>query len=402
MFDYESNEPTVWTVTNLTSYIRDLFEIDFRLQDITVTGEVYNFTRARSRHLYFTLKDDNSQIKCVMWRSHADSQAFQPNDGDAVKARGRVSIYEAGGVYQLYVERLEPVGRGDLAQAFERLKSKLAEEGLFDTDVKKRLPLMPNKLGIVTSADAAALQDILNVLARRWPPVSVLIAPSLVQGKEAPAQLIKSIRWLDARNDIDLIIVARGGGSIEDLWAFNDEQVARSIYAANHPIIVGVGHETDFTIADFVADKRAPTPSVAAELAVPDSAEIKNTLNSFEILLSDRMANIVSTYASNLGFLEKTLAHLSPHSLVNNNMQRLDWISVRLDQAANNLFREKKNQFSIANNSLERISPLATLARGYAIVRGKDGYVIRSVDNVSSGEDISIRISDGKFKAKVK
>lgn len=266
----------VWTVSALNSYIRELFEIDYRLQDVEVTGEISNFTQARSGHLYFTLKDENSQLKCVMWRTSAEKLRIQLSNGDAVSVHGRLSVYEAGGAYQLYADRIVPEGRGGLADAFERLKLALAAEGLFDAEHKKPIPEVPKKIGVVTSADAAALRDILKVLQRRYPLVSVLVAPTLVQGVEAPAQIIRSLQWLDAREDVDTIIVARGGGSMEDLWAFNDEHVARAIFAARHPVICGVGHETDFTIADFVADKRAPTPSVAAELAVPDIDEVRS------------------------------------------------------------------------------------------------------------------------------
>jgi exodeoxyribonuclease VII large subunit len=400
MFDYETSEPAIWTVSNLTNYLRDLLDIDYRLQDISVAGEIFNFTRARSGHLYFTLRDENAQLKCVLWRSNAGRLTFRPGDGDAVEARGRVSIYEAGGIYQLYVERLEPAGRGDLAQAFERLKMKLANEGLFDVEFKKPIPPIPTKIGIVTSADAAALKDILNVLGRRWSMISVLVAPSLVQGNEAPAQLVQSIRWLDTRNDIDTIIIARGGGPMEDLWAFNDEQVARSIFEAKHPIIVGVGHETDFTIADFVADQRAPTPSAAAELAVPDSIDIRKSLRSFRAILTDRMANVVAQHSTSLELLEKTLVHLSPHLMVNNNLQRVDWLSSRLDQANFNSLQNRKNRFSVALTALDSVSPLATLARGYAIVQGQDGYIIHSVDDVAAGDRLTIRVSDGDFGAK--
>ncbi|HRO24613.1 MAG TPA: exodeoxyribonuclease VII large subunit, partial [Promineifilum sp.] len=272
-----------WSVSELTTYIREMFELDYRLQEIEVMGEISNFTRAASGHLYFTLKDGAAQIKCVMWRSQAERLRFRPAEGDAVLVRGRVSVYDAGGVYQLYAERLQPAGRGDLAVAFERLKEDLAGEGLFDAEFKQPIPRLPRKIGIVTSADAAALRDILNVLQRRNPLVSVLIAPTLVQGEMAPAQIVRALGWLDGRDDIDTIIIARGGGSIEDLWAFNDERVARAVFAARHPIISGVGHETDFTITDFVADLRAPTPSAAAELAVPDLSNIGPVLQEFVV-----------------------------------------------------------------------------------------------------------------------
>lgn len=262
-FDSPVSDDT-WTVSELTRYIQELFKLDYRLQDLRVEGEISNYTRARSGHLYFTLKDEMAQLKCVMWRSSAERLSLDLGEGDQIIARGRINVYDKQGIYQLYVEQITPAGRGNLALAFEELKQRLEQEGLFASEHKQALPRFPRKIGIVTSADAAALRDILHVLKRRCPMVSVLVAPTLVQGSEAPAQIISALRWLDGRDDIDLIIVSRGGGSIEDLWAFNDEKVARAIYQARHPIVCGVGHETDFTIADFVADVRAPTPSAAA------------------------------------------------------------------------------------------------------------------------------------------
>jgi exodeoxyribonuclease VII large subunit len=232
LFNDSGGSSDVWTVSELTQYVRELFEIDYRLQDIEVTGELSNFTQARSGHLYFTLKDEGAQLKCVMWRSAAERLRFRPDDGDAVIVRGRISVYEAGGVYQLYADRIEPTGRGDLALAFEQLKQRLADEGLFDVAHKQAVHPFPHKIGVVTSADAAALRDILNVLQRRCPLVSVLVAPTLVQGEEAPAQIVRALQWLDGRDDIDTIILARGGGSMEDLWCFNDERVALAIFAA--------------------------------------------------------------------------------------------------------------------------------------------------------------------------
>jgi exodeoxyribonuclease VII large subunit len=229
-----------------------------------------------------------------MWRSAAERLQFRPDNGDAVIAYGRISVYEAGGAFHLYAESLEPAGRGGLAVAFEQLKEKLSAEGLFEAEFKKPIPQFPQKLGIVTSADGAALRDILNVLNRRWPLVSVLIAPTLVQGKDAPGQIIRAIEWLDGRNDIDTIIVTRGGGSIEDLWAFNDEGVARTIFAAQHPVIAGIGHETDFTIADFVADLRAPTPSAAAELAAPNMADGGGYVRGLQDALTAEMEAVIA------------------------------------------------------------------------------------------------------------
>ena len=386
----------IWTVSELNSYVRELFEIDYRLQDVEVSGEISNFSRARSGHLYFTLKDAQAQLRCVMWRSAAKRLQFEPRDGDAVIAQGRISVYEAGGVYQLYAEHLDPAGRGNLAVAFERLKQKLADEGFFDPQHKQPIPIFPVKIGIVTSADAAALRDILNVLRRRWPSVEVLIAPSLVQGNEAPAQIVRALRWLDGRNDLDCIIVARGGGSIEDLWAFNDEQVARTVFGAQHPIISGVGHETDFTITDFVADVRAPTPSAAAELAVPDQTEIRPLLNNLQGRLSAGIQLFLSRHQQQVEGLSRALKHLSPQLQLDNNRQRVDHLQVRLEQAMMTRVSKAREQLTLAGVKLAAVSPLATLDRGYAIVRGENGRIIGSIQDMQPGVKLRIQVSDGE------
>jgi exodeoxyribonuclease VII large subunit len=392
---------SVWSVSELTAYIREMFELDYRLQDIEVTGEISNFTRAASGHLYFTLKDGAAQIKCVMWRSQAERLRFRPAEGDAVLARGRISVYDAGGVYQLYAERLQPAGRGDLAVAFEQLKETLAAEGLFETEFKKPIPRLPRKIGIVTSADAAALRDILNVLQRRNPLVSVLIAPTLVQGDMAPAQIVRALGWLDARDDIDTIIIARGGGSIEDLWAFNDERVARAIFAARHPIISGVGHETDFTIADFVADLRAPTPSAAAELAVPDLSNIQPILEEFAATLDRAMLDVVANRREALRARAQMLWLLNPRRMVDADRQQIDVITERLGRAIQRIYDRQSSRLAVIQAGLMAFSPEATLARGFAIVRDASGQVVASVGQVSSGEAVSIRVSDGEFTARV-
>jgi exodeoxyribonuclease VII large subunit len=394
-------EQTEWTVSDLTAYIREMFDLDFRLREVTVSGEISNFTQARSGHLYFTLKDAGSQLKCVMWRSAAERLYFRPEDGDAVVATGRVSVYDAGGVYQLYADHLQPAGRGDLALAFERLKQRLAEEGLFDPAHKKSIPAFPRTIGIVTSADAAALRDILNVLARRYPLASVLIAPTLVQGADAPPQIIRALRWLDGRSDIDTIIIARGGGSIEDLWAFNDERVARAIFAAQHPVISGVGHETDFTIADFVADLRAPTPSAAAELATPDMAEVHASLRASEITLRSEMLALIEQKRWRIQMLSRALTHLSPQARLNNDRQRLDGQVARLERAMANRLERARGRLRLAEVGLTAVSPLATLARGYAIVWRAEGQIVRHVAEVNAGDRLSVQVSDGRFTVAV-
>lgn len=391
----------IWSVGELSAYIREMFELDYRLQDIEVTGEISNFTRASSGHLYFTLKDANAQIRCVMWRSQAERLRFLPAEGDAVLARGRISVYEAGGTYQLYADRLQPAGRGDLAVAFERLKEALAAEGLFDAEHKKPIPRLPRKIGIVTSSGAAALRDILTVLQRRNPLVSVLIAPTLVQGEMAPAQIIRALRWLDGRDDVDTIIIARGGGSIEDLWAFNDEHVARAIYAARHPIISGVGHETDFTIADFVADLRAPTPSAAAELAAPDLSGLPATLRDIAVEMSGTMQDAISLRREAVRGNAQLLWLLNPRRTIDADQQRIDGLADRMTRATQRTYDRYASRLAIARVGLSAASPEAALARGFAIVRDGDGRIIREAAQAKPGAAITVQVSDGHFGARV-
>ncbi len=397
--DNYDTESDVWTVSELTGYVKELFDIDFRLRSLDVTGEISNFTRARSGHLYFTLKDEDAQLKCVMWRTAAQRLHFDPQEGDAVVVHGRISVYEASGVYQLYADHMEPEGRGELALAFERLKQKLADQGLFDPEHKKPIPGFPARIGLVTSADAAALRDILNVLQRRDPLVSVLLAPTLVQGDEAPAQIVQAIRWLDGRDDIDLIIVARGGGSIEDLWAFNDEGVARAIYAVRRPLISGVGHETDFTIADFVADLRAPTPSAAAELAVPDLSNLPAALAQ----ISERLASTVEQQIEHaqwrLRAQVQSLLYLSPTARLDSYLQRVDSLQMRLEQGMSRYLERLQSTLAVTNTQLSGVNPQATLARGYAIVRHKDGTVVSSRLQVQKGDALQVQVADGVFEA---
>lgn len=395
------DDAETWTVSELTGYIRELFEVDYRLKDVTLTGEISNFRPARSGHVYFTLKDEKAQIACVMWKSQASRLSFEPGDGDAVVARGRVSVYEAGGNYQFYADSLQPVGRGNLALAFERLKQKLADEGLFDPVHKKPIPPLPRKIGIVTSADAAALRDILNVLRRRFPLVQVLIAPTLVQGADAPPKIVRALQWLDGRDDVDTIIMARGGGSIEDLWAFNDETLARTIFQARHPIICGVGHEIDFTIADFVADLRAPTPSAAAELATPDIQELRAGLQGIRLALQNQMQTILQQKNWQIQSLNRALNHLTPEVRLQNGQQRLDMLMERLEQHITRRLERWRGRVDILQARLDAMNPLATLARGYAIVRQEDGRIVRGVQDAAAGDILYLQLSDGSLKSQV-
>ncbi|MFK7802259.1 MAG: exodeoxyribonuclease VII large subunit [Anaerolineae bacterium] len=390
-----------WTVSEANGYIRDLFETDFRLKDMEVEGEISNFTRARSGHLYFTLKDDSSQMKCVMWRSHAERLHFDPSGGDQVVVRGSVSVYEAGGQYQMYASRIQPAGRGDLAVAFEQLKQKLTDEGLFDPERKKALPPFPKKIGIVTSLNAAGLQDILNVLRRRYPIAEVLIAPTLVQGNGAPSGIVKALQWLDGRSDIDLIIVARGGGSIEDLWAFNDEAVARAVAEAQHPIISGVGHETDFTIIDFVSDLRAPTPSAAAELATQDISDIAAFISGARQFLDRQIVGLLTDKKDRVESLARAVELLGPVYSINTARQTLDFLEQRLAGAMRQSLNNEKQALLLASAKLEAVSPVATLARGYAILRDPNGVVRSSVDGLTAGDLVQIQLQDGTVAAEV-
>jgi exodeoxyribonuclease VII large subunit len=399
--NYMEHERPVWGVTELNVYIKELFEIDYRLQDIEVFGEISNFTTARSGHLYFTLKDKKSQIRCVMWKTMTTGLRYRPKDGDAVLVHGRISVYEAAGQYQLYADSIVPEGRGDLFLAFEQLKEQLEGEGLFDQDQKKSLPVIPEKIGIVTSQDGAALRDILNVLRRRWPLTSVLVAPTLVQGDDAPEQIIDAIKWLDGRDDVDLIIVARGGGSIEDLWAFNDEAMARTIFAVDTPIIAGVGHQTDFTIADFVADVRAPTPSSAAELSVPNIDDYLSWIRQQKVASGFAINTILDHLQRQLENSARALRHLSPSAKLDASRQRVDWLAERLDRNLSSVLDSKQSRLTIADTALQTVNPIATLSRGYAIVRHDPGGVVKKVSDVVNGDVLSIQVSDGEFSARV-
>lgn len=400
-FGRSTIDENTWTVADLTRYIQELFKLDYRLQDVRVEGEISNFTRARSGHLYFTLKDEIAQLRCVMWRSSAERLSWDLGEGDQIIARGRINVYEKQGSYQLYVDHITPAGRGNLAAAFEELKKRLEQEGLFAAEHKQEIPSFPRKIGVVTSADAAALRDILHVLERRCPLVSVLVAPTLVQGTEAPAQIIRALRWLDGRDDIDLIIVSRGGGSIEDLWAFNDEEVARAIYQARHPIVCGVGHETDFTIADFVADVRAPTPSAAAEISVPDSNELRDSLAGLEERLMASMVRKVDDGYARLQGLTRNLRHLGPLIRINNAAQHLDTLANRLDNAMWRRLERARSRMELAGTRLMTVGPQATLQRGYAVVRKEDGTIVRHVEQSGPGERLEVRVSDGTFDVRV-
>jgi exodeoxyribonuclease VII large subunit len=389
-----------FTVSQLTGHIRRLFEDDATLREIWVEGEISTFTRASSGHCYFTLKDAGAEIRCVMWRDAVNAQHQLPQHGDQVLAHGMVSVYEARGTYQLYVDLIRPAGIGDLYRQLELLKSRLEGEGLFDPARKRPLPAWPRVLGIVTSPSAAALRDILNVLERRYPLVKVLLSPTLVQGTEAPAQIVAAIQALSARDDVDLVIVARGGGSLEDLWAFNDERVARAIVGCRHPVISGVGHETDFTIADLSADLRAPTPSAAAELAVPDRRELATAVAGLSARLTDTVQDQFEERRVALATQKRALRHLSPRARLREARQRTDDLLATAATGVQHGLALRRERVTGLSSRLESLSPLATLARGYAIVSQEETEeVVSSVNQVSPGDRLSIRVADGALGA---
>ena len=390
------------TVAQVTRYVKSLLDGDYVLQHLWVEGEVSNFRVTASGHAYFTLKDDQASLRCVMWRSDVRQQDMLPQDGQSVLAHGRISVYETAGAYQFYVDHIQLAGVGRLYLEFEALKRRLAEEGLFDTARKRALPSFPRRLGVVTSPTAAALQDILNVLNRRYPLAQVVLSPTLVQGDQAPPQIVAAIQALNDYSDVDVIIIARGGGSLEDLWAFNDERVARAITASRVPVVSGVGHEVDFTIADFAADVRAPTPSAAAELAVPDRAELQAAVRRQWMRLAGVLQRRLAERRQSLANLAQDLQRSSPVGRIQSLRQRVDELfqvsSVRLGH----LLALRRERFNGLAGRLVTLSPFATLERGYAIVRHKDTRrVVASVKQVVSGEPVVVCVQDGEFDATV-
>lgn len=394
---FSPNNPSSWSVSDLTRYLRELLESDDLLQDVWVKGEVSNFSRPASGHLYFTLKDSSASLRCVMWRNAVVRQSYTPRDGDAIEVHGTISIYEAGGQYQLYADLFRPAGEGALYQEFLRLKAMLEAEGLFSPERKRPVPARPNRIGIITSRTGAALQDILNTLRRRYPLVEVVLAPTPVQGDEAPGRIISALQDLARIAHPDVIILARGGGSIEDLWAFNDERVARAIVASPIPVITGIGHETDFTIADFVADLRAPTPTAAAELATPNQADLRLDLAG----LIDHLNRLIQSATSELRWsfkeVQSQLERYSPHSLIQTDSQRVDELDRRLGASTNHLLQLRRIQLAGLMQHMAALSPTAVLARGYAIVTNRTGEAIAHLAQVSHGEALNVQVSDGEF-----
>ena len=390
------------TVSELNRTIRQLIDNAPELGDLWVKGEVSNFTRASSGHWYFTLKDATAQIGCVMWRNVASRQSFRLQNGDQVSAHGRVSVYEAGGRYQLNVSLVRRAGEGDLYRQYELLKNSLRAEGLFAPERKRALPAFPRRIGIVSSPDAAALRDIVNVLDRRYPLADVLLSPTLVQGAGAPEGIVDALEALNDREDVDVIIVARGGGSLEDLWAFNDERVARAVAGSKLPVVCGVGHETDTSLAGFAADVRAPTPSAAAELVAPDRAELQAQVIGLSAALVAALRSDVEERRWRLAEHTQALRHLSPSTQLLQARQRVDDLLGRAELALVQSNTLRFERLGGLVGRLEGVSPMGTLERGYAIVRHlASGDIVKSVEQVEQGDVVGIRVVDGAFDATV-
>lgn len=400
--EVEVANPQVYSVRELTALIKHRLTSDPRLTGVAVTGEISNFKHYTSGHMYFTLKDDRSRLRCVMFRRENMRLRFRPEDGQAVVAHGDVSVYEASGEYQLYVRELMPAGHGELALAFEQLKAKLAAEGLFDEERKRALPALPRRIGVVTSLNGAALRDIISVTRRRFPNMPVLVASAVVQGAEGPDSVVRAIELMNVYGDVDVLIVGRGGGSLEDLWTFNDERVARAIAASRIPIISAVGHETDFTIADFVADKRAPTPSAAAEMAVPDKHTLLSQLRGHEERLLAGVRRRVEQSRTRLQLVESRPVLARPTEFVQERRQLVDDALARAERNVWDRLERDARRLATAVGKLDALSPLATLARGYAVVRRADtGEVVRRGSQLALGDDVIIRLYDAELAGRV-
>lgn len=388
----------VISVSQLNRYVKSLLEGDANLAAVYIGGEISNFTNHyKSGHLYMSLKDEGALVKAVMFRAYASKLAFTPENGMKVIVRARVSLYEKDGAFQIYIEEMQPDGVGALQIAFEQLKKKLAAEGLFETSRKKPLPRYPARVGVITSPTGAAVRDIFNVLGRRFPLARVVFTPVLVQGEGAPAQLVAALRRFNETDAADVLIIGRGGGSIEELWAFNDETVARAVAASRIPVISAVGHETDFTICDFVADLRAPTPSAAAELAVPDQHQLAARLTQLYGALRQSALHRVQVESTRLAAIREKRCLATPLFYVEEQGMRLDYFVRRFAAAAQVQTSRAEGRLSAAAGKLDALSPLKVLSRGYSIVY-RDGEVQHSAQDIRPGDKLSLRLSDGRVE----
>ncbi len=392
--------PKVFTVNELNNYVKSVLDNDENLKYVYVTGEISNFKAHYSGHMYMTIKDETASVKAVMFAGNVSKLRFMPENGMKILALGTVSLFPRDGSYQLYISTMQPDGAGALSIAFEQLKKKLEAEGLFSPIHKKKIPLFPRKVGVITSSTGAAIQDIFNVLGRRYPVAEVVVRSAKVQGEGAAQDIAAAIREFNAQNGADVLIVGRGGGSVEDLWAFNEEIVARSVFDSQIPIISAVGHETDYTICDFVADLRAPTPSAAAEIAVPDMFELKADLQSYQAHIFNLTKNVIAKEKARLEVIQKSSALKDPALKIQDNKRELLYISEKLYDITQNTLQSEKLRLSSLAGKLDALSPLGVIARGYAIVN-KNESVASSVKNLKEGDSVAVRLADGAFNATV-
>jgi len=389
------------TVTQVNEYIKMRLDEDELLGNILVKGEISNFTNHRTGHFYFSLKDESGIIRAVMFRTYTQRLTFLPENGMKVIARGRVSSFIRDGQYQLYVDDIQPDGVGALYIAYEQLKNKLEKEGLFSAENKKPLPYIPRRIGIVTSPTGAAIRDMLNILGRRFPKTEIVLYPSLVQGPGAAAQIISGIEYFNREASVDVIIVGRGGGSIEDLWAFNDERLARCVASSSIPVISAVGHETDFTICDFASDMRAPTPSAAAELAVPETDDIKHRLENINARNRATVENMIAHMKNRIASIEKHGVLSSPERLLDQKRMNVLYCSEKIKSSISERVFKEKIKLSGVAAKLTALNPLEIIARGYSAVIGESGETVSSVRGISKGDIVRIRFSDGEATATV-
>lgn len=397
------NAPLVLSVSQLNRYVKSRMEADENLFNVFLVGEISNFTdHYKTGHFYFSLKDEEAQIKAVMFRQNALKVKFRPENGLRVIVRGRVSLYEAAGSYQVFVDDMQPDGVGALNLAFEQLKERLEKEGLFDAAHKKPLPRFPERIGVITSETGAAVQDILNILGRRFPYAQVVLAPVLVQGEGAPAQLIDALQTFNALKNVDVIILGRGGGSAEDLWAFNNEQLAYAVYCSQIPVISAVGHETDFTICDFVADLRAPTPSAAAELAVPDQMQLRAEIHTLLSGMQRTVTNNLREQRLQLEQFTQKSVLKNPNLYFDTKRMRLLSVSTQFDTLEKEILHRARVRLQENAAKLQALSPLSVLARGYSVTTLADGTVVKSANQLSENTEITVQLADGKAACTVK
>lgn len=390
------------TVSQLNEYVKALLDSSDLLGDIYIKGEISNLTNHyKSGHIYFSLKDETGLLKAVMFRSSAARLTFAPENGMKVIVRGRVSVFPRDGVYQLYAEEIMPDGIGSLYLAYEQLKEKLTLQGLFDESHKKPIPQYPQKIGIITAETGAAVADMKNILSRRYPIAEIIIYPSLVQGVNAPQELASGIRYFNTKYPVDTIIIGRGGGSIEDLWAFNSEMLAHEIFASVIPVISAVGHETDFTICDFVADLRAPTPSAAAELAVPNIADVEYSLKVYESNITTLTKEHISSLKNRIALISKSKMFQSPLYYTERLAEKTKSYSDKLTLSMQNRLKIKKSDFAARTAKISALSPLAVMSRGYSVVTGNDGKAIKNSENINIGDKVTIRFNSGFANAEI-